>query len=141
MSDPRLHGFECIPEMLRKFGEHVEWPRFTFELDPAHTLIMKLLRKGKHPGAASLEIKEGGLWLGYVTVAGEFQPTHNASRMPRPVKLLLWNLLQAIRLDPETAFAAHGIRTGTCCACGRTLTNAESVELGIGPICRERIFS
>lgn len=29
-----------------------------------------------------------------------------------------------------------GQRTGVCCECGRTLTNPESIELGIGPVCR-----
>lgn len=29
----------------------------------------------------------------------------------------------------------YGKVTGTCCNCGRTLTNEESIEAGIGPIC------
>lgn len=32
---------------------------------------------------------------------------------------------------------AFGVQYGVCCACGRTLTNAKSVELGIGPVCRK----
>lgn len=28
-----------------------------------------------------------------------------------------------------------GALYGTCCVCGRTLTNEESIEIGIGPIC------
>lgn len=30
---------------------------------------------------------------------------------------------------------AYGKVTGTCCNCGRKLTNEESIEAGIGPIC------
>lgn len=30
-----------------------------------------------------------------------------------------------------------GKATGQCCVCARTLTNPESIELGIGPICRQ----
>lgn len=30
---------------------------------------------------------------------------------------------------------AYGKVTGTCCNCGRTLTNEDSIEAGIGPIC------
>lgn len=30
---------------------------------------------------------------------------------------------------------AYGKVTGTCCNCGRLLTNEESIEAGIGPIC------
>lgn len=38
--------------------------------------------------------------------------------------------------NPEQTAMQHGKETGTCCCCGRTLTNPLSVELGIGPICR-----
>lgn len=31
-----------------------------------------------------------------------------------------------------------GRRTGTCCVCGRTLTNQDSIEAGIGPICSSK---
>ena len=29
---------------------------------------------------------------------------------------------------------------GVCCICGRVLTNEESIEWGIGPVCREKVF-
>lgn len=35
--------------------------------------------------------------------------------------------------------AEYGRRTGQCAICGRTLTNADSVARGIGPVCLERI--
>lgn len=31
--------------------------------------------------------------------------------------------------------AQYGKQTGVCCQCGRTLTNPDSIEAGIGPIC------
>lgn len=31
----------------------------------------------------------------------------------------------------------YGRRTGTCCSCGRRLTNPTSISAGIGPICAE----
>ena len=34
----------------------------------------------------------------------------------------------------------YGVRYGVCAACGRTLTNPESIEYGIGPICRTRYW-
>jgi hypothetical protein len=40
--------------------------------------------------------------------------------------------------NPLEAARLHGQRTGSCSCCGRELTNAESIALGIGPICRER---
>lgn len=38
------------------------------------------------------------------------------------------------RLTLEEA-KAYGRRTGYCCMCGKLLTNPESVDAGIGPIC------
>ena len=40
--------------------------------------------------------------------------------------------------DPAAAAKAYGLRFGSCSICGRELTNAESRERGIGPICAER---
>lgn len=42
--------------------------------------------------------------------------------------------------DPKAAAIAYGRETGTCACCGRTLTNRESIELGIGPICAGNFF-
>lgn len=42
----------------------------------------------------------------------------------------------AAAADPHAAAIAYGHQTGVCACCGRELTNAESVALGIGPICR-----
>lgn len=44
----------------------------------------------------------------------------------------------AICIDPHAAAVATGLQTGICSCCGRELTAEESVELGIGPICREK---
>lgn len=35
---------------------------------------------------------------------------------------------------------AHGSLYGQCAACGRLLSNDESIELGIGPVCRDKYF-
>lgn len=44
--------------------------------------------------------------------------------------------LESIANDPLQAAQMHGHQTGNCSCCGRELTNPESVQLGIGPICR-----
>lgn len=48
------------------------------------------------------------------------------------------SLLEALLADPKAAAIEYGHRTGSCCVCGRTLTNPESVAAGIGPICAGR---
>jgi hypothetical protein len=47
-------------------------------------------------------------------------------------------ILATIAADDE-ALARYGRETGTCGVCHRTLTDPESVALGIGPICRQGI--
>jgi hypothetical protein len=46
--------------------------------------------------------------------------------------------VQSVAADPYAAAKLYGQHTGSCSCCGRELTNALSIELGIGPICREK---
>lgn len=51
------------------------------------------------------------------------------------------NLIEAVQsaaADPYAAAKLYGMNTGTCSCCGRELTNSLSIQLGIGPICREK---
>lgn len=41
----------------------------------------------------------------------------------------------AVASDPRQAAVAYGKKYGSCSCCGRELSNAESIALGIGPIC------
>jgi hypothetical protein len=43
--------------------------------------------------------------------------------------------LLAIEADPEAAAVLHGKASGRCAVCSRDLTDPESIERGIGPIC------
>lgn len=46
---------------------------------------------------------------------------------------------QRIAEDPKDAMLRYGRELGRCGHCGRTLTNDESRQLGIGPICRGKM--
>lgn len=46
--------------------------------------------------------------------------------------------LVGIAADPLAKAVLYGRKTGNCSCCGRELTNALSIELGIGPICRDK---
>ena len=51
------------------------------------------------------------------------------------------SLIQAVQsaaADPYNAAKLYGQRTGQCSCCGRELTVRESIEAGIGPICRQK---
>lgn len=48
-------------------------------------------------------------------------------------------ILTAIAADVKTAAIRYGKELGQCSQCGRTLTNPESIQLGIGPVCLARV--
>ena len=65
-------------------------------------------------------------------VGAEFQPTREGTR------LNVVESLQKISENPLQAAVEFGRLTGHCACCGRLLTNKESVDRGIGPICAEK---
>lgn len=65
---------------------------------------------------------------------GKITPNSLDSRLADDVKAVLFEAAN----DPLTAAIRYGKETGSCSCCGRDLTNAESIRLGIGPICREK---
>jgi len=78
--------------------------------------------------AGALYVKTGDLYLGKIA-GGKFTRSRDCSDAQQA------DILAACA-DPFAAAVAHGKRTGQCSCCGRELTNAESIALGIGPICR-----
>lgn len=80
---------------------------------------------GANPGA--LYVKENDQYAGKI-VGGKFKATRQASASVLP-------RLQAIAADPLKEAVLYGKQTGSCCCCGRELTDPQSVEMGIGPIC------
>ena len=86
----------------------------------------------KHPGV--LYVKTGTRDAAYL---GKIQDGRFlASRICTPeqqAKIIL------IASDPAAAAKVYGNLTGSCCVCGRELTNKQSIEEGIGPVCADRV--
>lgn len=80
--------------------------------------------------AGSIYVKQDDLYLGKVT-DGRFTRSRDCTDAQEAA-------IVAACADPHAAAVAYGKETGVCACCGRKLTNAESVELGIGPICRDK---
>lgn len=89
------------------------------------------VKQSRHAGVLYVYDREaGGERGGYAgkIAEGKFVRTREADPA-------LGEALRAIAADPAAAAVAYGRSTGTCCLCGRELTDAESVKRGIGPIC------
>jgi hypothetical protein len=93
----------------------------TFEFKPA-------AEHGKNRG--SIYVTEHDEYLGRV-IAGRF--ICSAACTPEQQE----QIIDACA-DPEAAAIAYGKRTGTCACCRRELTDPESIELGVGPICMKK---
>lgn len=85
---------------------------------------------GSNPGAIYVNRKADGVYLGKI-----FAGVIKLSRDAQPEDA---DEIRRIAENPEEAARAYGLRTGVCCICSRPLTNGESIDLGIGPICREK---
>lgn len=96
---------------------------FVFTLAPMH---------GKNAGAIYVNDKETETYLGKI-VDGKFIRSRDCTDM------IETEIITACA-NPEQAAIAYGKRFGICSCCGRLLTNALSIQLGIGPICREKYF-
>lgn len=94
----------------------------TFAISPAG-------ETSANPGALYVTGNPGGTYYGKI-VKGRFIAT---SAAPEGVA----DQINAIAANPLEQAKLYGKRTGTCCVCGRTLTDEGSVEAGIGPICAD----
>lgn len=82
---------------------------------------------GRNPGAIYVNRTSDSEYVGKV-IGGKFEPVRSTSEED---KLALLRIAE----NPREAAIRWGQKTGTCSCCGRELTNAESIALGIGPIC------
>jgi hypothetical protein len=80
--------------------------------------------------AGAIYVKQSGEYLGKVS-EGRFRPSFacDSATTASVIK---------VASDPHKAAVAYGQKTGSCGCCGRELTNKESIDLGIGPICRDK---
>ena len=85
--------------------------------------------KAESANAGALYVKERGEYRGMIK-GGKF--------LARNCPAATADKILAFIADPKAAAETYGIETGICCICNATLTNKESIERGIGPICGEK---
>lgn len=84
--------------------------------------------------------------------AGSIYVTQNSDYLGKIQNRLFWPVFRVdqrsavilsdiaeVMDNPQDAVIKYGHRTGQCGICGRRLDNAQSVKLGIGPICAEKM--
>ena len=114
----------------------LRYPKITVSTDDDTVVCVQLAgARARQPG--TVNVTDGqpygqNVWYGRIGLLG--QPD---STLQGHVAVLA--VLQALAADPEAVLNAHGLRTGQCGVCRRTLTAEESVDRGIGPICYGRM--
>jgi hypothetical protein len=82
-----------------------------------------------------------GKWAGWTFVKVQQGPNAGRFSTIRPDNLATAaaaTVLGRIAANPLDAARRYGIELGMCAVCGQALTNEESRQFGIGPICRQR---
>ena len=80
-------------------------------------------------------VREGtGQWSGR-----RFLNRFRSDDLDRPTRQEVVDVYAAILANPAEAQKRFADETVCCYVCGRRLTDAESRELGIGPVCRKEI--
>ena len=74
-------------------------------------------------------------WEGYTFLAVQASDFFYPIKSPEHRKAVLAEIAK----DPVNAMNQYGIRLGRCGVCNRTLTDRDSILLGIGPICAARL--
>jgi hypothetical protein len=98
--------------------------RYAVETDEGHLAFYRVDRPTE------------GKWAGYT-----FVKVYASDELHRlPSRAAADGVLRKIaEVGPETAMKRYGQEIGSCGHCGRTLTDETSRELGIGPVCREKM--
>lgn len=117
-----------VSEIEAAFGRAVEAGLHKPRLVLQGFKITRAPQTGRNPGA--LYVKENGAYLG-MFARGKFVRSRDCDDATE-------TRLIEIATDPRKAALAHGHATGQCAVCARELTDPESVQRGIGPICAKR---
>lgn len=85
---------------------------------------------GRNAGALYVVRKSDDQYLGKI-MGGRFSRVRECSDEQEAE-------IVRIASNPHGEAVAYGKRTGVCCICSRELTNQDSIDAGIGPICAEK---
>jgi hypothetical protein len=115
---------ECFARVLAAGNQRVTLTFSGVTFSPAKA-------NSANPGAIYVKERHSGAYLGKV-MNNKFLSTRECTEENVAFVADVLN-------DPRAAAIKHGKLTGACCVCNRLLTNDDSIELGIGPICAEKM--
>lgn len=162
-TDAQLRFFNSLMDQLREFGYEdraraiedvwvvvTDFAKYSTILDDAKRRVQTLRTKAQTSSTPAAPKKTGdGLTEGMYKLNDQIYKVRRSEAGYLYALLLTEDGFQfakgAIRnIKPEHRMTleeakAYGRQTGTCCQCGRELTNETSIREGIGPVCGGRI--
>jgi len=150
------HGCEVRPE-LHYDAEYQIWARVESDgtvsigmTDISQTKAGKIMhvrvrRPGsRRPRGKPVATVETGKWAGWVfvkAILGGNEDTRLGAQRPGEADYAgTWGtVIKNVLLDVTAAVERYGTELGVCGVCNRQLTNEESRQGGIGPVCRARL--
>lgn len=131
-SAPTVNVATILASLVRAREAGIRWPKLRMGSEDVALIFSLAGENSRNPGAVYVKRDHDDVYLGKV-VGTQF----HASRDCTPSQSAD---VANVMADPAAAAVAYGKRFGVCSCCGRDLTNAESIERGIGPICFEKYF-
>ena len=124
-------GGELVKFMHRAVSSKLKWPKVRLAAGSQPVVLSVAGERSKHAGAVN--VTDGGpygsnLWFGRINMDGSFTAGHKCTQD-------VADLLTKLAEKPAETAAAYGHMTGSCCFCGRELTDGRSVSVGYGPVC------
>lgn len=114
----------AINQAVQKGAKRVMLRLASFKFSPA---------KATSTNAGAIYVKSvSGTYLGKVQ-GGKFKRSFDCDAVTEAE-------IVAVASDPKGAAIRYGREFGQCSCCGRELSDPESIELGIGPVCAAKYF-
>ena len=113
----------------------IKKPVLRLVMDNGAKVRVKYMTQGSNKGGAWVTINDE--LRGKISDQGEFTP-YNCKFQPADWIADMVEYIEKVNSDPKDALVSYGKMTSSCGCCGLPLTNAQSIELGIGPICLDK---
>lgn len=135
-----LSSFQPIVKLFNKTND--KSARWVIPFHPGDPAQLILSRQTWESGGIEqitlvIRFKATGqtIYYGAIDEKGVFYPSRQLRAEDTPQKRKVWELLKALRNDPQKILAEAGKRSGYCCICNRELSDPQSIRAGIGPVC------
>lgn len=119
-------GMKKLHQMMIGAARKLKRPKVRLEYKLDNLEISLAGANSKNAGY--LYVKVNGEYAGKISPDGKFYHTASCPDFVQP-------FLEVFGDDTAKIAGAYGRRTGNCCFCALTLTDARSLRVGYGPIC------